>query len=169
MKIELKKIKFSEAMSEETNAFTADLYINGKKRGYCNNTGQGGCTDYHSFVSDDNKVIAEAEAHYKSLPKVRSEEYNFEYQPSLESTIDDLLSDWFKAKHLKKLEKLMVNHILIGESLESRHISKIKYSIDLAKARVDVLQSIINNTKQKHLKDNDVILNTNFKGLDVIL
>ena len=31
MKIELKNIKFSEALSEETNAFVCDVYVNGKK------------------------------------------------------------------------------------------------------------------------------------------
>ncbi len=33
-------------MSEETNCFVADLYINGKKIGYVKNDGRGGCTDY---------------------------------------------------------------------------------------------------------------------------
>ena len=46
MKIELKKISFSERMSDETNCFIADLYINGKKVGECNNDGRGGCTNY---------------------------------------------------------------------------------------------------------------------------
>jgi len=39
MKVELKNVKFSEHMSEETNAFTADVYVDGKKCGYAKNDG----------------------------------------------------------------------------------------------------------------------------------
>ena len=44
MDIQLKSIKFSEHLSEETNAFTANLYVDGKKIGYCRNDGRGGNT-----------------------------------------------------------------------------------------------------------------------------
>ena len=71
MKIELKSIKFSEAMSEETNAFTANLYINGKKVGYCKNQGHGGCTDYNADEPKFRTIIAEAEAYCKALPKTK--------------------------------------------------------------------------------------------------
>ena len=46
MKIEIKNIKHSPSLSEETNAFTADIYVNGVKAGSAMNRGHGGCTDY---------------------------------------------------------------------------------------------------------------------------
>lgn len=49
MKIELKNIKFSEALSEETNAFVADVYVNEQKVAYAKNDGHGGCTFYHAY------------------------------------------------------------------------------------------------------------------------
>jgi hypothetical protein len=36
MKIELKKVQIYNKLSEETTAFTADIYVNGVKAGYAN-------------------------------------------------------------------------------------------------------------------------------------
>ena len=88
MKIELKKISFYERMSEETNCFAADLYINGKKVGECKNDGQGGCTDYYGSTLENNQLIREAENYFKTLPQVKAEGLNFMYQPTLENAID---------------------------------------------------------------------------------
>lgn len=44
MKIELKNFQFFERMSEETNAFVADVYVNGVKVAYAKNDGRGGET-----------------------------------------------------------------------------------------------------------------------------
>ena len=116
MKIELKSIKFSEAMSEETNAFTANLYINGKKVGYCKNQGHGGCTDYNRYPdingSDNLKTLKQAEAYCKALPKTKYR--NMEFDQSLESVIDELLIDWLKAKETKKQVRKMKTCILVG-------------------------------------------------------
>lgn len=42
MKIELKNIKSHSSMSEETNAFSAALYVDGVKAGFVSNDGRGG-------------------------------------------------------------------------------------------------------------------------------
>jgi hypothetical protein len=44
MDIKLKNIHVDHRLSEETNAFTADLFINGKNVGTAMNSGQGGMT-----------------------------------------------------------------------------------------------------------------------------
>lgn len=44
MKIELKRFSYSERLSEETSAFAADVWIDGKNVGYAKNDGHGGCT-----------------------------------------------------------------------------------------------------------------------------
>ena len=62
MKIELKNIKYSEWGSEETNCFQANIYLNGKLVGYCENDGKGGCTSYNRIPNVDYKVIQEMEA-----------------------------------------------------------------------------------------------------------
>jgi len=49
MKITLKNVKTYEDMSEETLAFSATVYVDGKKAGTASNHGCGGCNEYHGF------------------------------------------------------------------------------------------------------------------------
>lgn len=164
MKIELKRIEFSERMSEETNAFAADLYINGKKVGYCKNDGCGGPTEYHAYTKEDDEVIAEAEAYCKTLPKVKVEQYNFEYQPTLESMIDEKFEEWLKKKEEKKRQKLMETAILIGKPNAASY-SYIKQKRRLSEFPTSALQSFIDKIKAQHCKDGVEILNTNLAEL----
>jgi hypothetical protein len=160
-------------MSEETNAFVADLHINGKKVGCCKNNGQGGCTDYYGNSKEDNEIIRQAEEYYKTLPKVKSKEFNFEYQPSLENTIDDLFEEWItaklKAKEEKRIQKLMQKAIIWGVPNSGKY-TIIQYAVPLthvAKVQLKKLQETIDNIKATQCKDGIVILNTNLKELGV--
>jgi hypothetical protein len=47
--ISLDNFEWYERMSEETNAFCADLILDGIKVGDCSNDGRGGCAMYHAF------------------------------------------------------------------------------------------------------------------------
>lgn len=166
MKIELKKISFSERMSEETNAFTADLYINGKKVGYCKNTGCGGCTDYYGDSKEANQVIREAEAYFLSLPKVKPNGYDFMLQPTLENAIDEQLELYLKAKADKKMQKLMEKAIIWGNPNGDGY-TYMNYKQPLSNIPVFNLQKLVDNVKAKYIKGNVVILNTNLKELGI--
>jgi hypothetical protein len=166
MKVELKKISFNERMSEETNCFVADLYINGKKVGYCKNEGRGGCTDYRGDTKEDNVLIAEAEAYYKSLPKVKDEKYNFTYQPTLESAIDEQLEEYLKAKERKKMEKHMVNAILFGVPNGCSY-TMIRFKVPLSKIPMIILQQKVDKIKKEECTNGMQILNTNLAELGV--
>ena len=166
MKIELKKISFSERMSEETNCFVADLYINGKKVGYCKNDGRGGCNEIHGKTKEDNMLIAEAEAYFKSLPKTKAEGYNFEYQPSLEYFIDDLLDNYLKQREAKKLQKRMQTAIIFGIPNDIKY-SFINYKRLLSSFETSQLQTVVDQIKTKYCKDGVVILNTNLAELGI--
>lgn len=101
MKLELKNIKHCPSLSEETEAFTADLWINGKKIAYCKNDGQGGCTYYNTYDPSLRPLLKEAEEFCKSLPPY---EGNFgSIKMDLEFKIDLLLSEWFEAKDYSKV------------------------------------------------------------------
>ena len=167
MKIELKNIKFSEAMSEETNAFTGNLYINGKNVGYCKNTGQGGCTDYHANTPEDRKAIKEAEEYCNRLPKVHSERFNFDYQPTLELAIGDCLDEWLKAKEKKKMERQMRDRILVGVP-DGYTYGFYRFKVALDKIPQAQLQAAVERIKLK-LEKNEVILNTNLAVLGINL
>ena len=168
MKIELKRIEFSERLSEETNAFAADLYINGKKVGYCKNNGHGGCTDYRGYTNDDDKIIADAEAYFKSLPMVKPDGYNFTYQPTLESAIDDQFELWLKKREEKKMQKLMQKAIVIGKP-NGNSYSYIKQKVSLDKLPTNVLQDLVDIVKTKYCKDGVVILNNNLEALGITI
>lgn len=47
VKFELRKIKYFDAMSEETPCFTAEIWENGKHVAYAKNDGHGGCNYIH--------------------------------------------------------------------------------------------------------------------------
>jgi hypothetical protein len=101
MKIELKNIKVSEHMSEETTAFTADIFINGKKAGYCKNGGYGGPTDYHALGGNTVSLMNEAEEYCKSLPKLKFGD-GFEINMNLEVYIGDLLEKHLMYRNIKR-------------------------------------------------------------------
>jgi hypothetical protein len=65
MKIELKKLKVHRDMSQETECFSADIYIDGKYAAHVQNDGGGGCNMYHF---EDRKLEQAFNAFCESLP-----------------------------------------------------------------------------------------------------
>ena len=61
MKLTVKNYKHCEWASEETDCFTASLYLDGKRIGTAENSGHGGCDFYH-FTTPANKAAFEAYA-----------------------------------------------------------------------------------------------------------
>ena len=166
MKIELRKISFNERMSDETNCFIADLYINGVKVGSCENEGHGGCTNYGSPTPEGRKLIKEAEAHFNSLPMVKPNGYNFMLQPTLEGAIDEQLEDFLKAKEQKKMEKHMVCGILFGRPNGGSY-TMIKYKVPLSQVDKGRLQQKVMEIKVNECKNGIQILNTNLEALGI--
>lgn len=68
MKIELKNIRHIPALSEETESFTANLYINNVHAGFVKNNGQGESTDYNSNDERGRELIRQAEQYCSGLP-----------------------------------------------------------------------------------------------------
>ena len=163
MKIELKKISFNERMSEETSCFVADLYINGKKVGECDNDGRGGCTDYGGNTKADNEIIEKAEAFCKTLP------HNEFGEQSLEDVINDLLEAHLKAKEEAKRMKQYAKGICFGV-LNGRSYQTVSWT-GKTLAQIDKinLQRAYNDVKAKYIKGNVVILNTNLAQLGITI
>lgn len=63
MNIELRKISHSARLSEETPAYTAEIWIDGIKRGATKNDGRGGMDIIHP-----HELRTALEAHAKTLP-----------------------------------------------------------------------------------------------------
>ncbi len=165
-KVELKKIEYSERMSEEIMCFVADLYINGKKVGYCKNNGHGEPNEYHSDNKENNLIIKEVENYCNTLPKVKVDGYDFIYQPSLETMIDDFLTDWLKKKDEKKMKKLFNTAIVIGIP-NGYSYSYFNFKTPLSKYDKGKLQQAILKIQTNHCKDGIVILNDNLTELGI--
>lgn len=166
MKIELKKISFNERMSEETNCFVADLYINGKLVGECKNDGHGGCTDIRGNSKESNQLIADAMAYCKTLPKIKCG--NHELECDLELVIDELLVKHLTEKAKKKMQKLMQTAILIGKP-DADNYSYFNYKRLLSSFETSQLQTVVNQIKAKYCNEGKVILNTNLQALGIVI
>ena len=75
MKAELKNVKIAEFLSEETTAFTATLYIDGKKAAEVRNNGRGGA---NSILALEGKrdIVREFEEWAEALPPHRMDGEN---------------------------------------------------------------------------------------------
>jgi hypothetical protein len=120
MKIELKKIRVYERMSEETTAFTADVHINGKNVGTAENGGKGGETQlnfYHVKDSPLRKLCDEAEAWAKTLPDRVITDFKepFSIKVDLTLLIDEQVEEFLKQKEIAKREKAGLKQIQWGK------------------------------------------------------
>lgn len=158
MKIELKNIKFSEHLSEETNAFTADIFVNRKKVGYAKNDGHGGCTWYHPYSVEDRAIINEAEKYCLGLPPIKYS--TLEIPMNLEHKIDQLFEVWLKKDLNKKLQKHCLKGICVETENGYRLIQwkghTIKSILQYPKGKL-MLKDKINELRREGRK----VLNTN--------
>jgi hypothetical protein len=120
MKIELKSLRTNERLSEETQCFSATLYVDGVKRGEVLNHGQGGPNEY-----TDRTVEAELDAYGKTLP---TQHY---HGMDLEQNADLLIGE---AMDRAKLEKDLRGKVLMrnekGQLVETKRLK----AADLPKA-----------------------------------
>lgn len=96
MKLQLKKIKVYDELSEETNCFTAELYADGKKVATVKNDGRGGSTDVYFTEGWRSESARQVVQYAKENPIV----YEFpwgKYEGSqVEDQVDRLLDLWLE-------------------------------------------------------------------------
>ena len=90
-----KEITYSTRLSEETQCFAAEVFIDGKKAGTVENRGRGGCHMYYPHTLRDTLA-----AHGATLAPKVMEHGTFDYDADL--VIDDLLFDHLIRTELKK-------------------------------------------------------------------
>ena len=104
--IELKNIKRTAWMSEETHCYQATLYVDGVKWGTVSNQGHGGCDDFYGETRSDgdlrwlNKQIAET-----------YEPYTYEgytLKKDLDMVCADLVNQWLRDKDFNRAMKSKV-------------------------------------------------------------
>jgi len=170
MKIELKNIQYSERLSEETNAFSANLYINGRMAGTASNRGHGGSTDYRPNNENGRKLISDAEIYCKGLPpdKFKSDGREVELEMNLESYIDNLLEKYLKERNLKqfqnKIKRDMEKGIVVG--IPDKSYLLWQFNLTMEKILVhpkgpDLIKKALTKDIIPTLTNGNIILNTN--------
>lgn len=124
MKVELKNIKLMPSLSDETECFSATIYINGKKAGTVKNRGQGG---EHEYAFEN----AEVEEKFHTFCSEQPCNYNFEYS---DQYIDKLLrkgyncSQIYLKTYLRKYTVFQLkgeDHVRIHNALFTPKIKKM--------------------------------------------
>lgn len=176
MKIEVKNIKFYEKLSEETNCFTADVFINGTKVAYAKNDGQGGSTFYQSYDPKYRPLLEEAEAYAKTLPEKTTTLLGskFTYKQDLESLIDDactekILEQSKKKFEAKKLKDMQYGILVNTNGSDSYSILRFKGTkVPLSKLSQASRENLLISVKNQ-LKPGQKIINTNLEALGLKL
>jgi len=96
-KVALRGIKHVPSMSEETECFSATVYIDGEKRGTVGNRGCGGSDDFHP-----HGLEAELDAYAKTLPPHVSSYDKTILPMSAELLVADLLGKALDERMLKR-------------------------------------------------------------------
>lgn len=99
MKIELRRITYSAALSRETSAYTADIRIDGELAFRARNDGGGGADIYDQV---GYRTEAEVNAWLKAYRSARSFG-DFRYDHDLEVEVSDLLARELEGRRLKRL------------------------------------------------------------------
>lgn len=124
MKCELRNVKFHDDMSQETQCFSATLYIDGKKAANVRNDGQGGC---HLFDWFDSKLAVPFINFCKAMPATPSSIDGQLLPMDDERYVDQLLNQYEEQKSLKRWCKNQTVFRLKGDKPNSWRIFKIPY------------------------------------------
>lgn len=101
MRIELRKIDYSASLSQETTAFSADIWIDGIKEGHATNHGQGGPT-----LIEPLALSRRLDKHGKTLPIETIEgDPPFVFQPDGEWLVGAALNTWILRRDMKRALK----------------------------------------------------------------
>ena len=168
MKIELKNFKHYDRLSEETYCFIGNIWVNGIKCGYAENSGKGGCTSYHHEGTEQSRnLIRQAEDYCLTLPPMEYE-YNGEkyaFDMNLHTYLDNLADEMIKAKNKEKddqkLRKEMQKGIVIGTDNEYRVISFKLPMKEMWEKHPDFFRKTLTEKLDKYKDKGYRLLNTN--------
>lgn len=130
--IELRGIKHSASLSEETPAYTATLLVNGVVFGEVSNHGQGGSDEFHSKVHSYKDLKALDDLVASTYPKV--EAFGMELTESVEMLCHGIVYEEQERKNLRSMlsRKFLyikadgVYTVAKAKGKEAAHLSALK-------------------------------------------
>lgn len=126
MRIELRKVHYSKALSQETAAFTADIWVDGKKRGDVRNDGGGGANLIHP-----RELEGEIAAYAATLPPTSF--YGMLSPQNAATVLGDALDTFLAARELRtKLRRQCVFTTTDGKLYSVKGTARPAYK-DIAK------------------------------------
>ncbi len=115
MKIELRRISYNAALSQETAAFTADVWIDGELAFHARNQGTGGADFYHQV---GRWTEAQVDAWLKANRPPRLLGGDIACDHDLEIEVSDLLTRAVEGRRLKRLLRTNLVTIEKGQILQ---------------------------------------------------
>jgi hypothetical protein len=162
--IELKKIKFSEWNSEETNNFQAIVYFKGKKAGIASNEGHGGCTWVQPL--EDIEYYKEFKAYCEALSEANREEYYETF-----TVIDLIFEEWLEAHYAKKdkarMQKQFNKGICYTKDESKGTFAVLTFNRGKSKVTIAEMQKseqgrgLLQRSYEKLIREGNKVLNTN--------
>ena len=130
MQIELRRISYSAALSQETAAYSAQIWIDGELALHARNQGTGGADFYHQV---GRWTVAEVDAWLKANRPVRTLDENLACDHDLEIEVSDLLLHAVKGRRLKRLLRTNLvtieNNQILQYSLRKRPLAIITRAV----------------------------------------
>lgn len=116
-RIELKKLKIHDDMSEETLCYSAEVWVDGKPAFLASNHGTGGGDLFDALPGksrrDSDPVIERCEAYAKTLPRKKSPLFPDGLEMDLELLIGDLIEVEREKKDRAKFFRQLQDRIFI--------------------------------------------------------
>src|SRR3974390_1515169 len=137
MNIELKNVKFAAFASQETNCFTASVYIDGKKEGTVSNEGHGGSNFYHPYT-----LGKKLDDYAKTLAPILSKYFPEGLEQCADIVIGDAFESYMRRRDLERLLKGQVVTLQDGK-LYGQKLVKVKDATSLLRNREADIRKVL--------------------------
>lgn len=137
-KVEIKNLKVAEHLSEETLAFTASVWINGKKAGHAKNSGRGGNTDVDLYYWEGDQAKWNKELHRELAEHVKQFTWELDGEQipyEVDFYIDKLVDDEYERQQVKRWCRTKTVFRIPGKTYEEGQyeLMKKKFTKEVAK------------------------------------
>lgn len=134
MKVTLTNLTYAAALSQETDAFDANLVIDGKVYGRVGNAGHGGCNHYSS--QEGERLLNE---YAKTLPLIETDMQDphdptkkFSYAPDADAVVNKAFQEALAARDLKRHLSGKVVYLSEGKIYSTKRLPRERLQALLA-------------------------------------